>query len=161
MRFKELLVYSQTEDQKWELEWQRSLPAPILSLCQVSYILMFFRFFNHLHHIFFFNVTVFYFFPLEMHLYSPEEHVWPGGHDWWWIEGACGGHNQGGSGALWKCLTVYLGYFCECNPLLSSQEVCMAECLLFMRDFQVLQADLSSVKEVTLERLRSLVSALP
>ena len=37
--FKELLVYSQTEEQKWELEWQRSLPAPILSLCQVFIIL--------------------------------------------------------------------------------------------------------------------------
>ena len=38
---KELLVYSQTEDQKWELEWQRSLPAPILSLCQVLVLLLF------------------------------------------------------------------------------------------------------------------------
>ena len=39
INFKELLVYSQTEEQKWELEWQRSLPAPILSLCQVILIM--------------------------------------------------------------------------------------------------------------------------
>jgi len=75
----ELLVYSQTEEQKWELEWQRSLPAPILSLCQVD---------------------------------------------------------MTGDGL--KELVV-----------------------VTTRGVQVLQADLASVKEVTLERLRSLVSALP
>jgi len=32
----ELLVYKQNEEQMWDLEWQRSLPAPILSLCQVD-----------------------------------------------------------------------------------------------------------------------------
>jgi len=74
----ELLVYSQTEDQKWELEWQRSLPAPILSLCQVD---------------------------------------------------------MTGDGL--KELVV-----------------------VTTRGVQVLQADLASVKEVTLERLRSLVSVL-
>ena len=54
-------MYSQTEDRKWELEWQRSLPAPILSLCQV-FILLSFGFCTRIYSILSLIATVFSFF---------------------------------------------------------------------------------------------------
>ena len=135
-----------------------------------SCYMLLFRFCFGIHHTLSLVSTVFCYSrsfsqpPLEMYLSSAQKSMYnctycrPGGHDWGWTQGACGCHNQGGSGALYIINHWLPWTFFYKSNFLYSHKILHGCC---MWNMQVLQADLASVKEVTLERLRSLVSALP